>query len=139
MHPLKLSIITAEALCITQTFALPTGGKINNFGIKDACCLQLSPCDLTTAPSPDTYTPVCTRIHTQQNADIVSPPSCIRHSTAVLMQAGLRTLTDQEYSIHRGAHIINSSKYMNNSQLQIRLSNMSLSLYVQGLCVCVYV
>lgn len=146
MHQLKLSVIINVVSYIIQTFALLTGGKINNFGIKDAFSLQPSSCDLRTTPRCNTrthmhkHTPTCKNTHTYSSKYWSPQPArLVRHSAAVLMQAELGTLTDQEYSIHHDAHIIKSSKYMNYSQLQICLSSMSLSFYVHLYTVCVCV
>lgn len=129
MHQLKLSVIIAEFFCTIQTFALQTRVKINNSRIKDACCLQPSACDLTTTSRLNAHTRVQART-LNKTLQSSARLSCIPDSAAVLMQAGLGTLIDQEFSFHYDTHIINFSKYMNYSQLQICTSSMSLSLHM---------
>lgn len=50
VHQMKSTVIIAEASYIMWTFALLTEGNINSIRIKDAICLQPSPCDLRTTP-----------------------------------------------------------------------------------------
>lgn len=96
-----------------------------------ACSLH--PVILGLLPSLVTHMHTCTGTHTHTLIKTLissACQSCIRHSAAVLVQAGLGTLTDQEDSIHYDAHIIKASKHMNYSRQQTCLSSMSLSLYV---------